>query len=149
MCGSSATNHSLSYLRRGSSGRAGPSIWSRASQGRASSGKIPAHFRGAGCQWKISFLSRKQPIGMQSLRSKAISTPPCRSCRRTKESAPKAGALPKFNRPQPQCLRQRPWSAQPSGVCWNLRSGSTEASSPPESRARGRRVGARSPGWHP
>jgi tetratricopeptide (TPR) repeat protein len=58
-------------------------------------------------------------------------------------------ALPKLNRPQPQCLRQRPWSAQPSGVCWNLRSGSTEASSPPESRARGRRVGARSPGWHP
>jgi hypothetical protein len=27
---------------------------------------------------------------------------------RTNESAPKAGALPKFNRP---CLRQRPWSA--------------------------------------
>jgi hypothetical protein len=42
-----------------------------------------------------------------------------------------------------QCLRQRPWSALPPGACWNLRSGSTEASSPPESRARGRRVGAR------
>jgi hypothetical protein len=45
-----------------------------------------------------------------------------------------------------QCLRQQPWSARPPGACWNLRWGSTEPSSPPESRARGRRGGARSPG---
>jgi hypothetical protein len=46
-------------------------------------------------------------------------------------------------------FRQQPWSAWPPGACWNSRSGSTEASLPQESRARGRRAEVRSPGLRP
>ena len=52
----------------------------------------------------------------------------------------KPGALPNFN-----LNVRRPWPARPPGLCRNSQSGSPEASSPPGSRARGRRAGARSP----
>jgi hypothetical protein len=66
-------------------------------------------------------------------------------CRAHKRKRP--GALLKFNQPVPQAATLAGLTSP--GACWNLRSGSTEASSPPESRARGRRAGARSPGSRP
>ena len=71
-----------------------------------------------------------------------------RPCRRIRPKRKRPG-----NRGAPNStgrrLRQRPGSARPPAACWNSRSGSPEASSPPESRARGRRAGARSRALHP